>query len=121
VVFDGGPEHPVLLDWARVARGPAVLDLAELLFEIAPIEELDRMAAIYLDILRRRGIIGLDEAALRHQLGGALLRKVIRATCGVARWQPASGREREMIELGLRRIARAVEHWRRKDPELFRL
>jgi hypothetical protein len=121
VVFDGGPEHPVLLDWARVAQGPAALDLGELLFEIAPIAELDRILGIYLGELQRGGITEVDEKSLRHQLGGALLRKVLRATCGVARWQPATDREPEMIELGLQRIMRAVQTWRRQDPELFRL
>lgn len=121
VVFDGGLEDPVLLDWARVAQGPAALDLAELLFAIAPIAELDRILDIYLDGLHQRGITELDEKSVRHQLGGALLRKVVSATCGVARWQPASEREREMIEAGLQRIMQAIETWRRQDSDLFRL
>jgi hypothetical protein len=121
VVFDGGPEHPVLLDWARVAQGPAALDLAELVFAIAPIAALEQILDIYLRQLHRRGITDFDEKSLRHQLGGALLRKVLSATCGVARWQPASEREREMIELGLQRVMLAIETWRREDPELLRL
>lgn len=121
VVFVGGSDHPVLLDWARVARGPAALDLAELLFAIAPVEQLERTLGGYLGELLDRGISDMDERSLRHQLGGALLRKIVSATCGVARWEPASVREREMIDLGLHRITQAIKHWRRLDPELFEL
>jgi aminoglycoside phosphotransferase (APT) family kinase protein len=121
VVFVGGTEHPVLLDWARVAQGPAALDLADLLFTMAPIEQAERILAVYLGEMHRRGVGNCDETALRHQLGGALLRKFINATCGVARWQPTSEREREMIELGLQRIEQAIKIWRVQDAELFRL
>ena len=120
VVFEGDSQHPVLLDWARVAQGPATVDLAELLFAIAPIAEHQRILDIYLGELHRGGVHELDETSVRHQLGGALLRKVLSATCGVARWQPASEREREMIELGLEHIGQALETWRREDPELLR-
>ena len=95
--------------------------LAELLFAIAPIAELEPILGTYLCQLHRRGITELDDRLLRHQIGGALLRKVLSATCGVARWQPASEREREMIELGLQRIVHAIEAWRGQDPGLFRL
>jgi hypothetical protein len=119
VVFLGEERDPVLLDWARVARGPGVLDLAELVFEIAPLAERDRLLGVYGDGLRARGVAGLDAATLRHRLGGALLRKAIAATCGVARWMPASAREARMIELGLERVTYALEAWRPQDPGLF--
>jgi thiamine kinase-like enzyme len=121
VVFDGGTEFPVLLDWARVAQGPAALDLAALLFAMAPIAQFEHVLSVYLGEMHRRGIGNCDERSLRHQLGGALLRKFISATCGVAHWQPASERERKMIEVDLQRVVEAIEMWRRQDPDLFQL
>ncbi len=61
----------------------------------------------------------LDDTSIRHQLGGALLRKFMNATCGVARWQPASVREEAMIQLELKRILLALAAWQQQDPELF--
>lgn len=121
VLFEADTERPVLMDWARVTRGPAVLDLAELLFAMGSIAALEPTLEHYLGALRRRGVHGLDDRALERQLGGALLRKFVTTTCGVARWQPASEREQRMIELGLRRIVRAIERWRQTDPELLGL
>jgi thiamine kinase-like enzyme len=121
VVFEGSHEHPVILDWARVARGPAAYDLAELLFGMTPIDKIEQTLAIYLDGLLQHGATEIDERSLRSQLGGALLLKVITATCGVARWQPSSEREQKMIEVGLLRIALMIEHWKREDPGLFEL
>jgi hypothetical protein len=111
----------VLLDWARVAQGPAALDLAELLFEMAPMTRVDWLIGVYVGEIHRRGIADSDESSLRQQLGGALLRKFIAATCGVARWEPHSEREQEIIETGLERMVRAIEIWERQDPELFQL
>lgn len=69
--------------------------------------------------MHRRGIGDCDESSLGQKLGGAVPRKFMSATCGVARWQPASEREQAMIGLGLQRIVQAVETWRAQDPELF--
>jgi len=113
VLFDGGAEHPVLLDWARVARGPAAIDLVELLFSLAP--EWRPALAIYLEEMRRRGV-EVDEAMLHHTIGGALLRRFISATCGISRWEPGTERERAIVAVDQARVFRAVEGWREMDP-----
>jgi len=118
IVFEEATGRPVLLDWARVARGPAALDVIELLVEIARPEDRDAALATYCSELRRRGV-ALDPDTFERALGGALLRKAIRSTYGVARWMPASPREERMIATGLARIAEALAAWSARDPELF--
>lgn len=120
VVFEGVTGRPVLLDWARVSKGPGALDLAEMLFSIGQSGDRESLLDAYLGGLRRRGVTGCDEISLRHQLGGGLLRKFIASTCGVARWQPVSAREMAVIEVGLERIIPAVSDWRQHDPDLLR-
>jgi thiamine kinase-like enzyme len=119
VLFAGGSDDAVVLDWARVARGPAALDLAELVFSMAPPVHFDLAVAAYLDELRRRGVSGPDEDALRLQLGGALLRMVVRGTCGISAWRPASPREWRILERSLERLDAAVEAWRERHPALL--
>ncbi len=109
----------MILDWARCARGPAALDLAELLFEMGRLEDLEGVLAAYLSAFEEGFGQALDADALRQQLGGALLRKVATSTCGVARWQPASPREAAMIEATIGRAIWAVEYWAGRDPALF--
>jgi fructosamine-3-kinase len=118
VLFQHDSGQPVLLDWARAARGPAALDLADLLFFIGRPADFNQLFTAYIQALRRGGVQA-DEAALHDALGGALFRKFISATCGVARWQPASAREAAMIAVGLRRALDAVAMWRQRDPALF--
>ena len=119
VLFVGEEEAPVLLDWARAAKGPAAIDVAELLFQMAPLAELDDLLLAYLRALERHGVVGPDERGLRRQLGGALLRMVVRCTCGIAPWHPELAREERIIDSTLARVARAVEYWRGVDEELF--
>lgn len=119
VLFVGDRASPVLLDWARAARGPAAIDVAELLFQMAPLAELDHVLPAYLRALERHGVEGLAERDFRRQLGGALLRMVVRCTCGIAAWRPERAREERIIDTTLARVARAVEHWRGVDAELF--
>ena len=111
--------RPVILDWARAARGPAAIDLVELLLAMASLSRFDDTFHLYREEMRARGI-ELDAAALRRQLGGALLRKLIREACGVALWEPAGERERAILRSALDRNAKAIEWWRARDPELFR-
>jgi hypothetical protein len=118
VLFQRNTGQPVLLDWARVARGPAALDLADLLFFIGRPADFNQLFTAYLQALRGGGVHA-DETALHDALGGALLRKFISATCGVAHWQPASAREKAMIDVGLGRALDAVAMWRPRDPALF--
>ena len=116
VLFDGGVDHPVILDWARVSRGPAAIDLVELLFLMSP--DWKSALAIYLDELQRRGV-AVDEPALHRQIGGALLRRFISATCGVSRWETPSEREQKLIETDQMRVFRAIEEWRGRERTLF--
>lgn len=115
VVFEDG-DRPVILDWARAARGPAAVDLAQLLFDITPLRHFDETLRIYAEALGNRANV----AELRHQLGGALLRKVIRETCGMAMWEPATDREGAILTTGLERNALTIQWWRARDPDLFR-
>jgi thiamine kinase-like enzyme len=119
VLFEADSGRPVLLDWARVARGPAALDVARLLFTIARPEDEGEILAGYLEALRSRGVVA-DETALRRELGGALLLLVTTSTLGIVRWEPASERETAMIEVGVERARAAVARWRETEPELFR-
>lgn len=112
VLFEGDAADPILIDWARVARGPAAIDLVELLFSIAPAWR--PALEIYLDEMQRRRV-GIDEAAWHRVIGGALLRRFISATCGVSRWEWPSERERRLVETDQARVFRAVEQWRERD------
>jgi aminoglycoside phosphotransferase (APT) family kinase protein len=116
VLFDGGVDHPIILDWARVSRGPAAIDLVELLFLMSP--DWESALTIYLDEMRHRGV-AVDEPALCRQIGGALLRRFISATCGVSRWDAPSEREKKLIETDQARVFRAIEAWNDRNPDLF--
>ena len=104
VLFDRASGHPIVLDWARVARGPAVFDLTELLFEIGQPGDREQLLATYLATLREGGVRDYDEARLRTEIGGALLRRVIARTYGVARTQPDLARVQPLIRSGLVRM-----------------
>ena len=117
VVFEDG-ERPVILDWARAARGAAAIDLVELLLAMTPLQHFDDIFHVYREELLGHGIEG-DPVALRRQIGGALLRKLIRETCGMALWEPASEREQAILRSALDRNVLAIEWWRARDPDLF--
>ena len=116
LMFDSGP---VFLDWSRPVRGPAALNLAELLFDMTPLRNLDAVFRRYFATLEETSRYPLDRAALEQQLGGALLRKFATATCGVALWQPSTPREAQLIELGIRQASDAVAFWHERNPALF--
>jgi hypothetical protein len=61
----------------------------------------------------------LDAIVVRNQLGAALLRRFASFTCGLARWQPASEREQDMIDAHIGRVSNAVQYWSKRDPDLF--
>ena len=111
--------HPVILDWARCARGPVGLDLADLLFEISKLENFEQILITYLNAFEEYSAVALDPAAIRSQLGGALLRKFAAWTCGIARWRPASSREAAMIGTSIERAVHSVTYWSTQDPNLF--
>lgn len=118
VVFQGATM--VLLDWANVSRGPVALDLVELLFAIAPLSEFDATLRVYLDVLRERGVATIDATTLKSQLGGALLRRFMRTTCGIAAWAPEDGRMQRILDTELARTTAAISFWAERDPGLFR-
>lgn len=120
VVWEGDRRHPVILDWARVAKGPAALDVVWLLLEIGRADDMDSALAAYLEALEARSGIRQDEAAWRRQLGGALLRRFQSWTLGMVRWEPTAEREKTMIENAFDRVSAAAHAWREKDPDLFR-
>jgi len=119
VVFEGPDRRPVILDWARVAKGPAALDVIWLLFEIGRAPDMDWTLDAYLAALETRSGVRQDEAAWRRQLGGALLRRFQSWTLGLVRWEPAAEREKIMIENAFRRVSAAAIAWNEKDPDLF--
>jgi len=120
VVFKGADRRPVILDWARAAKGPAALDVIWLLFEIGRAQNMDPVLAAYLAALELHSGVGQDEAAWRRQLGGALLRRFISWTLGLVRWEPTAEREKAMIENAFGRVMAAAHAWNARDPDLFR-
>jgi hypothetical protein len=118
LVFVEGAE-PVFLDWARCAKEPLALDLYDLLFPMIPDADRQRVLEAYLEAFAARAGVEPEVENLWHQLGGVFLRKFASATCGFARWQPASPREMAMIEVGLRRALHELDYWHAHDPELF--
>lgn len=112
VLFEGDAEHPVIIDWARVARGPAAVDLVELIFSIAP--EWEPALNIYMEELRQRRV-EVDEPALHRQISGALLRRFISATCGITHFEPKSERERALVKVDQARVFRAVDQLRQRE------
>ncbi len=119
VVFEGTDDSPALLDWTRVARGPVALDLAELLFSMAPLDEFAEVLGAYLDEMERRGVPGCDEDSLNSALGGALLRRVVRLTCGIAEWFPETERQQAILDTEMARTVKAIALWQMMDPELL--
>ncbi len=118
VVFQG--ETMLLLDWANVSRGPVALGLVELLFAIAPLSGFDATLHAYLDVMRERGDATIDAVTLTSQLGGALLRRFMRTTCGIAAWAPEDGRMQHILDTELERTTTAISFWAERDPGLFR-
>lgn len=121
VVFEGTDDSPALLDWTRVARGPVALDLAELLFSMAPLDEFAEVLGAYLDEMERHGVTGCYEDSLAAELGGALLRRVVRMTCGIAEWFPETERQQAILDTEMARTVKAVALWQMMDPELLDL
>lgn len=115
-VADG---EPVLLDWSRPAAGPAPLELAALLFRMAPLARFEPLLERYGDVFERSVARPPPRSAWGRWLGGAFLREFATMTCGVARWEPDGPREARLIEATVERAERAARFWRTRDPELF--
>lgn len=117
IVFVAGDE-PVILDWARCRRGPVASDLAQVAFEIGPLDAANAVIDSYQAGLAGAGVT-VDAARIRSELGGALLAKAITDTLGIARWDPTTDRESALIDQAGPRLAAALRTWRRRDPPLF--
>lgn len=116
LMFEGDGK-PVFLDWARVARGPAVLDVLDVMLAThaasgpAVVEE-------YLDAVRSLGV-KVDGRGFRRGISGAMLRRFLAWTLGVVRWKTASAREERIRDEYLARGQAALIAWREHDPEGF--
>jgi hypothetical protein len=116
VVFDG--DHPILLDWARTARGPGEVDLAELVFGVAGPSARREVVDAYLAELIVRGI-DVDRDATEHRLAAGAIRHFLRSTVGSAEWEPASDREVRLIDVGIARGREALDWLATTEPGLL--
>jgi Phosphotransferase enzyme family len=119
VMFEDGGARPVILDWARVCRGPAVLDLCELAFGMVRTDNVDAILTAYAAEFDKNDLGASYETTIAKGLTGALLRRFITSTCGIARWNPASQREQKLIEAALTSVQVSILAWRERDPEGF--
>lgn len=118
IVFESDAQ-PVLLDWAKCARGPLAVDLYELLFAIGRLEDVERTLQAYLDTYELESGEALDVDRLRHELGGVFLRRFAIGTCGIARWETHTAREVAMIDASLKRLSQALQYWHEYDQGLL--
>jgi len=119
VLFDRRSGQPIFLDWALVARGSPALDLAAVVFELADLHDTGTVMKQYLATLQRQRGPAFEATGFSALLGAAMLLRFAAATCGVARWQPASARGEAITAAGFGRAKLAAAHWRALDPELF--
>ncbi len=118
IVFERGTE-PVLLDWARCARGPQAIDLYELLFAMGSPDDIEQTLRAYAAAFEAESGEAIDLDRLRHELGGAFLRRFAVGTCGTALWNPTAPREKAMIDDGIERMNRSLHYWNDHDQALF--
>jgi hypothetical protein len=110
-LIDPATDQVVLLDWARVARGPAAVDLAQALFVMARDGDRATLLQAYLDALADRGL-SVEREELEGQLAAAVIVLFVTWTCAVARWEPASERERRILDVAVARALRSVHAMR---------
>jgi Phosphotransferase enzyme family len=120
VMFEGSA-HPVILDWARVCRGPAALDLCELVFGMVGVDKINAILTAYASEFDKNDLGVSYETTVAAGLTGALFRKFITSTCGIARWNPASDREQKLIEAAISGVQTSILAWRERDPIGFSL
>lgn len=96
-----------LLDWARAARGPGVVDLVEVLIHVAPPADRERVADAYLTRLADAGISPRRERFDR-ELAAAFARAFLTGTYGVSGWEPTEARARSILAVHLQRLEDAV-------------
>lgn len=110
---------PVLLDWSRPQVGPAAINLASLLFSMAPLGIFDPVLDTYLQAFNQLSQAGLDRATAERQLGGALLRKFSIDTLGIATWRPTLPRAVQIVEASPSMMNEVLAFWQSRDPGLF--
>ncbi len=115
VLFLPGGE-PVVLDWARVRRGPCVLDLAAVLFDPAPLGAIAELTEHYRVRLAAEGGPTLAAGDLAEGLTAALERRFVDCTLGIVRWLPSTAREERLIDRVLETVQDAVRAWRALHP-----
>jgi hypothetical protein len=115
VIF--APDGRAVLDWARVARGPAALDVCDLMLMASP-EDQGAVFDLYLAELRGAGV-EVSERKMARGVAGALLRKFVACTCGLAGWNPATPREERVLDSAIERaqdaLLEGMERWRWKE------
>jgi thiamine kinase-like enzyme len=107
----------VILDWARVARGPAALDLCDVMLMVRP-DDQPAILDLYVNRLRMRGVDASDREMARG-VAGAMLRKFIVCTSGLTAWYPPSPREERVLYNAMARAQEAVLAWKNQRPESF--
>jgi hypothetical protein len=100
---------PVLLDWSRPGWGAAAHDLAALL--VHSLDPSDYTAAI--EAFRLTSSVTDDEIA------AAVLRQLVTATLGIARWLPSSERQDRLVAAGGRRATASAAWLFENRPDLF--
>jgi aminoglycoside phosphotransferase (APT) family kinase protein len=120
VLLRSNDRIPYVIDWARAVRGPGVLDLTQMVFGNTTLNHAEDIIKMYLKSLNAAGI-DVEPNTLRYHLGGAVLRYFITWTCGVARWEPTSDRDRLMIDQSIAQAIRMIEYWGDQEPELLKL
>jgi len=100
ILFENEYE-PVLLDWTSPVLGPSAYNLVDLLLFLTPLEHFDSVFQCYLDEFNQVSTAPQHKEDLKHQMGGALLQRFSRSTCGVARWQPPSERGIQLVKEGI--------------------
>ena len=103
------PTGPVILDWARVARGPAFLELADVALTGHPSAIAD-VFATYLAALRESGVDISEDGAIRA-FTGALFRRLVVGTYGLAAWPAPSDREQRLLRDAVTRTQAAFLAW----------
>ncbi len=114
LLFDA-ENAPVILDWARPVLGPPVLNLAVLLFEMAPLQYFDLLLASYSEQYNQLAEHPLNKDDLQHALGGALIRRFSQLTCGIALWEPTKPRGGQIIEHGIKQANNMIDFGLKRD------
>jgi len=100
---------PVLLDWARPGWASAGHDLGALLVGATS-------TADYGSVIRAfQQIADLSDA----EFYGAMLRRLVTGTLGIARWQPENDRQHRLLALNTQRVETAAAWLVREQPDLL--